>query len=218
MVCFHLCPFPVHREKQHILSEIDQGFYCLPAYLLAKLLYSAPQSILIGLAYALPACSMAGLQQHTGTHSLPYYLMLMLAYYLTLRSFVFALVWSCRRRSSATILFGTLFTMFILSSGVNVHQSDLAFTHRWMRQLSPIRWLHEALIAWEFEPNALTSNDGAVLSSFLCSRNPVVQQPNAILVRADCGFQTRSNILKWFEYPGTLCPFISSLVIDQHRL
>lgn len=171
-------------------------------YLVAKLLYSAPQSILIGLAYALPACSMAGLQHHTGPNSLPYYLLLMLVYYISLRSFVFATVWICKRKSTAICLFGLIFTLFILSSGTSIQLRDISFTHRWIRQISPVRWLHEALIGWEFEPHELSTSDGTIVSSFLCSRNPVIQQPNAILVRADCGFQTRANILKWFEYQG----------------
>lgn len=182
--------------------EVRQGFYSLPVYVFAKMLYSLPQAMLTGLAYALPACSMAGLQHHTGHNSLPYYLLIMLAYYLSLRSLVLASVWSCRRRSTATIIFGCLFAVFVVTSGVNIHQSDMIFTYRWIRQLSPIRWVHEALVAWEFEPNAARATDGALFAFFLCSRNPVVQQPNAILVRADCGFQARSNILRWFEYQG----------------
>lgn len=174
------------------------------------MLYSAPQSILIGLAYALPACSMAGLQLHVGANSLPLYLLLMLAYYFALRTFVYASVWICKRRSTAAILFGLIFIVFTLSSGITIQQRDLAFTHRWLRQLSPVRWLHETLIGWEFEPNVLqplaTTNtadsSSPVPAAFLCSRNPVVQQPNAILVRADCGFQNRANVLKWFEYQG----------------
>lgn len=123
---------------------------------------------------------------------------------MALRSFLFATVWICKRRSSAAFLFGTIFTIFLLSSGINIQYRDISITHRWLRQLSPVRWLHEATIAWEFEPNvSLNPPDGTPpVSAFLCSRNPVIQQPNAILVRADCGFQTRANILKWFEYQG----------------
>ncbi|KAH7646586.1 abc transporter sub-family g-like protein [Dermatophagoides farinae] len=204
-----------YTEKLYIISEVHQGFYSLPAYLLAKLLYSTPQTILIGLAYALPACSMAGLQLHSNPNSLPFYLLLMLSYFIALRSFINAIVWICNRRSNALFLFGFLFTIFLLSSGINIQYRDISITHRWLRQISPIRWLHEAIVAWEFEPNTIDNlNNGGgsssnsntisniIISSFLCSRNPVIQQPNAILVRADCGFQQRSNILKWFEYQG----------------
>ena len=206
-----------YTEKLYIISEINQRFYSLPAYLLAKLLYSAPQTILIGLAYALPACSMAGLQLHSNPNSLPLYLLLMLSYFIALRSFIIAIVWICNRRSNALFLFGFLFTLFLLSSGINIQYRNISITHRWLRQVSPIRWLHEAIVAWEFEPNTIitansidnngvlsSSSSNSIMSSFLCSRNHVIQQPNAILVRADCGFQTRSNILKWFEYQGNI--------------
>ncbi|KPM02320.1 hypothetical protein QR98_0007300 [Sarcoptes scabiei] len=83
-------PFDSHsiafNEKRYVLSDVYQGFYSLPIYLFSKLLYSMPQTILTGLAYALPACSMAGLQQHSNPNSLPFYLLLMLAHYMALRS------------------------------------------------------------------------------------------------------------------------------------
>ncbi|OTF82901.1 ABC transporter sub-family G-like protein [Euroglyphus maynei] len=206
-----------YREKLYIISEVDQRFYSLPAYLLAKLLYSAPQTILIGLAYALPACSMAGLQLHSNPNSLPLYLLLMLSYFIALRSFIVAIAWICNRRSNALLLFAFLFTIFLLSSGINIQYRDISITHRWLRQISPVRWLHEAIVAWEFEPNTITDNNpvgtGSIISPFLCSRNPVIQQPNAILVRADCGFQTRSNILKWFEYQVIIILFIYFFII-----
>lgn len=210
---------------------MEQRFYSLPAFLLAKTLYSAPSSLLVGLAYCLPACSMAGLQLHSssssnsnnhnhnqnhrtlesststsasGTNSLPLYLLLMMSFYLAFRSLAIGLAWACRRRSTATWIFSSLFTIFLLSSGALVQLRDLAITHRWLRPLSPIRWVHEALVGWEFEPNAVTmAPDGSTLpSAFVCNRNPVIQQPNAILVRADCGFASRANVLKWFEYAG----------------
>ena len=204
------------HEKLYIECEVEQGFYSLPAYLLAKLLYSVPQSILLGLAYSLPACSMAGLQQHHHQHqtgssppnSLTYYLAIMLSYYIAMRTFALAMVWTFRRRIVAVWTFAVLFALFYLASGTLLQLRDLAFTHRWLRTLSPIRWMHESLIGWEFEPHAafvpVDQHDTSAVPAFpfLCSRNPVIQQPNAILVRADCGFQSRANILKWFDYQG----------------
>jgi len=195
-----------YKEKCFIESEIEQRFYSLPSYLFAKILYSAPATILLGLAYSLPACSMAGLHLHLSPNSLSLYLLLMIGYYFALRMTVIGLVWACRKRSTATAWFGLLFTGWCFASGALLHVRDIAFTHRWMRLVSPIRWIHEALIGWEFEPNVVTGSGEplpiSATSAFLCSRNPVVQQPNAILVRADCGFQTRANILKWFDYAG----------------
>lgn len=50
---------------------------------------------------------------------------------------------------------------------------------------------------------ALTTASSAAQSQpFLCSHNPIIQQENAILIKADCGLQTRSNILAWHSYKG----------------
>lgn len=156
---------------------------------------------------------MAGLHLHLSPNSLSLYLLLMIGYYLALRMSVIGLVWACQKRSTATVWFAILFTLWCFASGSLIHVRNIAFTHRWLRLLSPIRWIHESLIGWEFEPNVVAptgeSLPASATSAFLCSRNPVVQQPNAILVRADCGFQTRANILKWFDYSGKLLFFTS---------
>lgn len=133
----------------------------------------------------------------------------MISLYFAFRALAIGLAWAFERRSTATWVFGLLFSTFLLSSGALIQLRDLAFTHRWLRPLSPLRWVHEALVGWEFEPNAVTTAaDGSTLpAAFLCSRNPVIQQPNAILVRADCGFASRANVLKWFEYQGKFIGF-----------
>ena len=59
-----LIPILVHKEKQFVLNEVKLQFYGKTAYLMSKLIYSLPQSAIVCIAFALPACSMAGLQQN----------------------------------------------------------------------------------------------------------------------------------------------------------
>ncbi len=165
------------------------SFYGKSAYLLSKLIYSLPQTIIVYIAFSLPACSMAGLQQN-----LPLYLLLMLGYLLTLRMIALTTVWTFENRSTAAIVLGLILSVIFLSSGTTFHYKDLSMVTRWLHFASPTKWTHEALIGWEFDSNSTFS------PPFLCSRNPIVQQPNAILVRADCGFQSRAHILKWFRF------------------
>lgn len=165
-------------------------FYSKTAYLLSKILYSLPAATIIYTAFALPACSMAGLKEN-----LSLYIILMIAYLHTLRMIAYACVWTYDRRSSAAFIFGLILSVILLSAGTTFHYKDLSLATRWLYFVSPTRWCHEALIGWEFDSNASSP-------PYLCKHNPVIQQENAILIKADCGFQTRSNILQWFNYKG----------------
>ena len=175
------------------MNEVNLRFYGKSAYLMSKLIYSIPAAVIVFVAFSLPACSMAGLQQN-----LSIYLVLMVTYLLTLRMIAIAMAWTFDKRSTSAIAMAVILCLIFLSSGTTFHYKDLSIATRWLSSGSVTRWAHEALIAWEFD------NNSTVTPPFLCSRNPIVQQPNAILVRADCGLQTRANILTWFAYKGML--------------
>ncbi|CAG2167830.1 unnamed protein product [Oppiella nova] len=181
----------VHKEKQYVLNEVKLQFYGKSSYLISKLIYSLPQALIVFIAFSLPACSMAGLQQN-----LSIYLLLMLSYLLTLRMIAISIVWTFNKRSTSAVMLAFVLSLIFLSAGTTFHYKDLSIGTRWLNYVSPTRWAHEALINWEFDNNSTLS------PPFLCSRNPIVQQPNAILVRADCGFQSKANVLKWFRYKG----------------
>jgi hypothetical protein len=188
-----------HKEKQYVLNEIKLNLYGKTAYLISKLIHSLPQTIIIYIAYALPACSMAGLQQN-----IPIYLILMIAYLLTLRMITLSAVWAFDKRSTASLIVGLILSIMFLSSGTTFHYKDLSIATRWLNSASPLRWAHEAFIAWEFDTNSTTS------PPYLCSRNPIVEQNNEppILVKADCGFQSKLNIQKWFRYKGIILSIV----------
>ncbi|RWS28135.1 ATP-binding cassette sub-family G member 8-like protein [Leptotrombidium deliense] len=184
----------VHYEKQYVLNEIKIGLYSKSAYIFSKLLYSLPQATLVFLAFSLPVSSMAGLQQN-----LIVYLILMLGYLHTIRIIALCSAWLMTKKSTAAICFGFIFALIVLASGTSIHYKDMSIVTRWLYFASPIRWTHEALIHWEFSSNSsVIANPN--LPAFVCSHNPIVQAENALLIRADCGFQSRANILKWFNY------------------
>ena len=191
-----------HNEKQYVLNEVAQGFYSKFVFFIAKLLYSLPSATLSFVAFALPACSMAGLH-----NDLSLYLVLMLAYLHALRSIALACTWICNTKLTSSSLFGLIYSILILTSGTTYHYKDLSKVTKWIYPLSPMKYTHEALIGWEFSSNVTlalaTSTWIATSLPYLCSHNPVIQSENAILIKADCGFQSRNNILSWFSYKGS---------------
>ena len=191
----------LHEEKQFILTEIKHGWYSRSAYLISKFLYSLPQATLIFMAFSLPASSMAGLH-----NDLSLYLLIMLAYLHSLRMISFFCSWFWSTKSSSAIAFGLIYSLIIFSSGTTIHYKDLSMVTKFLYNWSPLRWTHEGLIGWEFSSNvslALSTTSWIPNNlPYLCSHNPVIQQENAILIKADCGIQSRTNILQWFSYKG----------------
>ncbi|RWS15545.1 ATP-binding cassette sub-family G member 8-like protein [Dinothrombium tinctorium] len=184
-----------HKEKQFALNEIKIGLYSKAAFILSKLIYSLPQATLVFMAYCLPVSSMAGLQQN-----LLIYLVLMICYMHVVRLIALFNAWFFTRKSTAAICFGFIFTLIVLASGTTFHYKDLSVITRWLYFASPVRWAHESLINWEFSSNATSGSSVLAVGSYLCTHNPIIQQENAILIKADCGIQSRANVLKWFNY------------------
>lgn len=199
------------------MNEVSQGLYSRLAFFLAKFMYSLPSATLSFVAFALPACSMAGLH-----NDLSLYLLLMIVYQHALRAIALTCAWTFNAKSSASAAFGLIFTLIVLTSGTTIHFKDLSIATKWLHEASPMRWTHEALIGWEFSSNVTlalaTASWVSTSLPFLCSHNPIIQQENAILIKADCGFQSRPNILSWFSYKGgaagdhALRPFTHPLV------
>lgn len=144
---------------------------------------------------------MAGLH-----NDLSLYLLLMIVYQHALRAIALTCAWTFNAKSSASAAFGLIFSVIVLTSGTGIHLKDLSIATRWLQPASPLRWTHEALIGWEFSSNVTlalaTASWVSTSLPYLCSHNPIIQQENAILIKADCGFQSRPNILSWFSYRG----------------
>jgi hypothetical protein len=205
--------FTAHTEKQYVLNETDQRLYYRVSYFFAKYLSSFLTSSLCFIAFALPACSMAGLGWlHNDLFP---YLAFVVGYLHSIRMASLFCSWTFDTKARASTAFGVLFTILALTSGTTIHFKDLSPVTKWLYPVTPLRWTHEALVGWEFSSNiTLTLGGGAIVPAaqqsnwvfaglpFLCSHNPIIQQENAILIKADCGFQSRSNILNWFNYKG----------------
>lgn len=201
------------------MNEVSQGLYSRLAFFFAKFIYSIPSATLSFVAFALPACSMAGLH-----NDLSLYLLLMIVYQHALRAIALTCAWTFNAKSTASAAFGLLFSIIVLTSGTAIHFKDLSIASNWLQQASPLRWTHEALIGWEFSSNVTlalaTASWVSTSLPYLCSHNPIIQQENAILIKADCGFQSRPNILSWFSYKGgatsdsVLRPFTDPLVAN----
>ena len=160
---------------------------------------------------------MAGLH-----NDLSLYLILMLAYLHALRSIALACTWICNTKLTSSSLFGLIYSLLILTSGTTFHYKDLSKVTKWMYPLSPMKYTHEALVGWEFSSNVTlalaTSTWIATSLPYLCSHNPVIQSENAILIKADCGFQSRNNILSWFSYKGSGLPIVTSSSLNGNSL
>lgn len=119
---------------------------------------------------------------------------------LTMRFFGITLVWACRRKSSALITFMCLQLLMVITSAASFHHKDLTFPFRILQWLFPLHRAFNSLLNWEFGGAAgigvSTSNANV---RFTCSHNPIIQQENAILIKADCGLESRDHILKWFN-------------------
>jgi hypothetical protein len=218
----HFCLFvshslTAHAEKEYVLNEVSQGLYSRTAFFFAKFIYSIPSATLSFVAFALPACSMAGLH-----NELSLYLLLMIVYQHALRVIALCCAWTFTAKSSATTAFALIFSTIVLTSGTTIHFKDLSIATQWLYPASLMRWTHESLVGWEFSSNVTLALSTASWVStslpYLCSHNPIIQQENAILIKADCGFQSRPNILSWFSYKGgasgdsSLRPFSHALV------
>lgn len=161
--------FPVHKEKNYVLNEIKIGLYNKPLYLCSKILYSFPKATLVFISYSLPVSSMAGLQ-----NNLLLYLLLMMAYLHAIRMVAIAMALTFDRRSIAAIVFGLIFSLNAIASGTTIHFRNLSVVTRWLYSLSPMKYIHDVLIGWEFSTNVSSGMQANRLIKF-CKANPALR-------------------------------------------
>ncbi|XP_015787613.1 ABC transporter G family member 16 [Tetranychus urticae] len=184
-----------HKEKNYVLNEVKMQLYTKPLYVFSKILYTLPKATLVFMGFIIPVSSMAGLQ-----NNLLLYLVILLGYLHMIRMIALSMAWSFDRRSTASLAFGLIFSILTLAAGTTFHYKDLSVITKWLHSISPIRYTHEVLIGWEFHNNYTTGSSSIVPLAYQCTHNPIIQQENAILIKADCGFQQREHILRWFNY------------------
>ncbi|KAG8193191.1 hypothetical protein JTE90_005541 [Oedothorax gibbosus] len=178
------------KEKTTVIRDTRERLYHKFTYAICKLTYSLVPAAAVGVAYAVPAYSMAGLQTTSRVRPFGIYITYMIFYLLTLRMMALACAWACSTRHLAAVWTGFIFTVLSLASGYTVHARDLSMLFTWLQWVSPVHWIYQLLVQNEF-------NNGEDVR-YSCSRNPaVVQQENGILMRAECGLPTDSDALKF---------------------
>ena len=142
---------------------------------------------------------MAGLQTTSRVKPFGIYIGYMILYILTLRMMAIACAWACSSKHMAAAWTGFLFTILSVSAGYSVHLKDLSIVFSWAQWISPVHWVYQQLAQNEF--NSTLGDD----YRYACSHNPVVQQENTILMRAECGLGTDLDALKFHsmqeQYP-----------------
>ena len=113
-----------------------------------------------------------------------------------MRILALAMAWAFRKRINAVCCFAFIYIFIIFTAGTSIHHKDLTIGIRLFQYATPFKYAHLALINWEFNVKDLTR--------YLCSNNPIIQQENAILIKADCGFELKEHMLIWFNYLGKI--------------
>ncbi|KFM74661.1 ATP-binding cassette sub-family G member 8, partial [Stegodyphus mimosarum] len=179
------------KEKATVVRDTRERLYHKFTYIICKLTYSLAPAAAVAVAYAVPAYSMAGLQTTSRVRPFGIYIAYMILYLLTLRMMVLACTWACSSRHIAASWAGFIFTILAISAGYTVHFQDLSLVFSWAQWMSPVRWVYQELVQNEFN-NSLGED-----FRYACSHNPVVQQENTILMRAECGIGTDLDALKF---------------------
>lgn len=182
------------REKATVVRDTRERLYHKFTYAICKLTYSLAPAAAVAVAYAVPAYSMAGLQTTSRVKPFGLYIAYMILYLLTIRMLAIACTWACSSRHIAAAWTGFIFTIVAISSGYTVHLKDLSMVFSWAQWISPVHWIYTQLIQNEF--NSPYGDD----FRYACSHNPVVQQENAILMRAECGMPTDADALKFHGF------------------
>ncbi|XP_042910470.1 ATP-binding cassette sub-family G member 8 isoform X2 [Parasteatoda tepidariorum] len=189
----------IWKEKATVVRDTRERLYHKFTYALCKLTYSLIPAGAVAVAYAVPAYSMAGLQTTSRVRPFGIYIAYMILYLLTLRIMVIACSWASSTRHKAASWAGLIFTILALAAGYTVPLKDIFLVFNWSRWVSPVRWVYTLLVQNEF--NSSLADE----VRYSCSRNPVIQQENAILMRAECGISNDMDALKFHgaqeQYP-----------------
>ncbi|XP_054706333.1 LOW QUALITY PROTEIN: ATP-binding cassette sub-family G member 8-like [Uloborus diversus] len=181
------------KEKATVVCDTKERLYHKFTYAICKLTYSLVPAAAVAVAYAVPAYSMAGLQTTSRVRPFGIYIGYMILYMLTMRMLVLACAWASPSKGVASAWAGLVATILSLAAGYTVHLEDISTAFSWSQWISPTHWVYRQLAQNEF--NATLGDE---LYRYTCSHNPVVQQENTILMRAECGLVTDEDALKYY--------------------
>ncbi|XP_076320520.1 LOW QUALITY PROTEIN: ATP-binding cassette sub-family G member 8-like [Tachypleus tridentatus] len=190
----------VWRDKASVSRDFRDGLYSRFAYIMSKVTYSLPPAAAVCLSYIVPVYSIAGLDTDARVNSFGVYIGYNLLYLLTIRMLFMALGWMFSSRHLAAGLGGIILTLCATTAGYTVHFTDLSLVLSWFQWVSPMRWMMEQIVRWEFTGKHNTIGN---VTKYFCTRNPVIQQENSILVKADCGILSDIHALRLHQYRTT---------------
>ncbi|XP_022235597.1 uncharacterized protein LOC111083389 [Limulus polyphemus] len=167
---------------------------------MSKITCGMPPEVIVCLAYIVPVYSIAGFESDSRVNVFGIYIGYMLLYLLAIRMLSLALGWLFSSHHLAAGCAGFILTLSATTAGYTVHFTDLSTVFSWFQWVSPMRWMMEQVVVWEFFGKNDADEDE---TKYLCNRNPVVQQKNNLLVKAGCGILNDAHALRLHDYHAT---------------
>ncbi|XP_076346385.1 uncharacterized protein LOC143244854 isoform X2 [Tachypleus tridentatus] len=190
----------VSKDKAPVSHDVREGLYSYFAYIMSKLTYSMPSAVAVCLAYIIPVYSIAGFESDFRINMFGIYIGYMLLYLLAIRMLSLALGWLFSSHYLAAGGVGLILMLSTTTAGYTVHFTDLSAVFSWFQWVSPMRWTMEQVVILEF----FGKNEGGEYETkYLCDRNPVIQQQNNLLVKAECGILNDAHALRLHDYHTT---------------
>ncbi|RXG61967.1 ATP-binding cassette sub-family G member 5 [Armadillidium vulgare] len=176
------------RDKPAIERDISDGLYSRGIYIITKMCYSFPTTVLVYLAYILPAYTMmAGFRGNTEESHFYLYVGYQLLYLLAIRGLILASSVIFDSRNKAAMLSGLFMVVIALGAGYTVHPKDISLWASPTLWWSPARWFMREMVYEEFNKTTLP---------FTCSRNPVDR--GDIVKKVECGIETSGQAIRYF--------------------
>ncbi|RXG60833.1 ABC transporter ATP-binding protein/permease wht-1 [Armadillidium vulgare] len=153
-----------------------------------QMCYSFPTTVLVYLAYILPAYTMmAGFRGNTEESHFYLYVGYQLLYLLAIRGLILASSVIFDSRNKAAMLSGLFMVVIALGAGYTVHPKDISLWASPTLWWSPARWFMREMVYEEFNKTTLP---------FTCSRNPVDR--GDIVKKVECGIETSGQAIRYF--------------------
>ncbi|KAB7497362.1 ATP-binding cassette sub-family G member 2 [Armadillidium nasatum] len=192
------------RDKPAIERDISDGLYSRGIYIITKMCYSFPTTVLVYLAYTLPAYTMmAGFRGNTGESHFYLYIGYQLLYLLAIRGLILASSVIFDSRNKAAMLSGLFMVVIALGAGYTVHPKDISLWASPTLWWSPARWFMREMVYEEFNKTTLP---------FTCSRNPVDRGDIVKKVEVWDRNEWTSHSIFWFERRASYVQILSSSI------
>nr|XP_018915492.1 PREDICTED: ATP-binding cassette sub-family G member 8 [Bemisia tabaci]XP_018915500.1 PREDICTED: ATP-binding cassette sub-family G member 8 [Bemisia tabaci] len=188
------------HDRAAVESDVEAGLYSRFIYIFVALLCGLPTSLVIWLAYIIPAYAMTGDMQGNEIY---FYILYMLLHLSGTQAFVTMLGYALPNCISVAILSSILLIVLSLVNGFSIHLNDL---HGDLQQspwfnyfdyvglLSTSRWIMPVFLQQELSTETLVLN-----AANLVCRNKQVQHQD-IIVQLPCPAPNGTAALQFYGY------------------